>query len=165
MYERPLVCDTTVLLCLGRIGQINLLPALFDPICIPEPVLLELDMGRLLRRDTIDPRSLAWVTLVSVGQAGIDGLPPNSLGTGERAVIAYALAHQNCVAGLDDLRARQLAETLRLTVAGTLGILLRAKRAGLVSAVRPLLDTAVAQGFHVTPGLYRDVLELAGEAA
>ena len=125
MPERPIVCDTTVLLYLGRVGQIGLLPSLFSPI--------------------------------------IDSLPPNRLGRGEQEVIAHARAHQGAIAGLDDLRARQLAESLGLAVAGTLGLLLRAKRAGMVPAVRPLVDAVVAQGFHVNPVLYRDVLELAGE--
>ena len=71
MPKRAIVCDTTVLLYLGRIGQIDLLPALFSPVCVPEPVILELDMGRLLRSDTINPRGLAWVTPVSVSQVMI----------------------------------------------------------------------------------------------
>ncbi len=165
MPKRPIVCDTTVLLYLGRIGQIDLLPALFDPVWVPEPVRLELDMGRLLRRDTVDPKDLPWATLVLVTQVMIDTLPPNRLGPGEQAVIAYANVHKGSVAGLDDLRARQLAESLGLTVAGTLGLLLRAKRAGIVPAVRPLVDAAAAQGFYMSPELYRDVLELADEAA
>jgi predicted nucleic acid-binding protein len=107
--KRPIVCDTTVLLYLGRIDQIDLLPTLFDPILVPELVVLELDMGRLLRRDTVDPRVLPWATLVSVSQVMIDSLPPNRLGPGEQAVIAHANAHQGTVAGLDDLRARQPA--------------------------------------------------------
>jgi predicted nucleic acid-binding protein len=147
-----------------HIGQIDLLPALFDPVLVPECVKLELDMGRLLRRDTVDPEDLPWATLVLVSQVMIDALPPNRLGPGEQAVIAYANAHQGSVAGLDDLRARQLAESLGLTVAGTLGLLLRAKRASLVPVVRPLVDAAAAEGFHVGPDLYRDVLELADEA-
>lgn len=165
MSKRSIVCDTTVLLYLGRIGQLDLLPALFEPVWVPESIQLELDMGRLLRRDTVDPQELPWTTSVSVSQAMIDGLPPNRLGAGEQAVIAYANAHQGSVAGLDDLRARQLAEVLGLKVAGTLGLLLRAKRAGIVPAVRPLVDAAAAQGFHMSPDLYRDVLELADEAA
>ncbi|MFC2045896.1 DUF3368 domain-containing protein [Chloroflexota bacterium] len=80
-------------------------------------------------------------------------------------MIACANAHQGTIAGLDDLRARQLAEALGLTVAGIFGLLLRAKRAGLVPAVRPRVDAAVAQGFRVSPDLYQDVLELADEAA
>jgi predicted nucleic acid-binding protein len=161
--KRPLVCDTTIPLYLGRMGQIDLLPALFAPVYIPEQVCLELDMGRILHPDTISPRSLVWVELVSVSPALIDSLPPNRLGTGERAVIAYAQTHRGCVAGMDDLRARQLAEAIGLQVTGTLGILLRAKQAGLIPAVKPLVDDVTAQGFRLSPELHRDVLELAGE--
>jgi len=130
---------------------------------IPEPVILELDMGRMLRSDTVNPRNLAWATPVSVTQAMIDALPPNRLGVGERAVIAYACAGDGYAAGLDDLRARQLAESVGLKVVGTLGTLVRAKRAGLISAVQPLLDEVIFQGFRLNPELYRDVLALAGE--
>ena len=164
MSKHPLVCDTTVLLYLARIDQIDLLPTLFTPIYVPEPVMLELDMGRLLRPDTLDPRECAWATLVSVPHDVIAGLPPNRLGTGERAVIAHAHAHQGCIAGLDDLQARRLAEGLGLAVVGTPGVLLRAKRTGLLSTVRPLIDALTAQGFHLDSALYQDILSLAGEA-
>ena len=163
MPKHPLVCDTTILLYLGRISQIDLLPLLFAPVSVPEQVCLELDMGRVLRPDTINPRNLAWVELVSVSQVMIDSLPPNRLGIGERAVIAYVQAHRGYVAGMDDLRARQLAEAIGLRVTGTLGILLRAKQAGLIPAVKPLIDDLTVQGFRLSPKLHRDVLVLAGE--
>jgi predicted nucleic acid-binding protein len=95
----------------------------------------------------------------------IDDLPPNRLGAGERAGIAYARNQGGYVAGLDDLRARQLAEAMGLKVVGTLGILLHAKNADLVSIVQPLIDAVIAQGFRLSPDLYRDVLELAGEGS
>jgi predicted nucleic acid-binding protein len=152
-----------VLLYLGRIGQADLLPALFTPVYVPEPVMLELDMGRLLRPDTFNPHDCAWAMPAAVPQDAIDALPPNRLGAGERAVVAYAHVHQGCIAGLDDLQARQLAEGLGLAVVGTLGVLLRAKRAGLLSVVRPLIDALNAQGFRLDPELYQDVLGLASE--
>ena len=124
MTRHAIVCDTTLLLYLGRIERANLLPALFAPVYVPEAVLLELDMGRLIRRDTIEPRELDWVETVHVSQALMDQLPANRLGTGERAVIAYTHAHHIDLAGLDDLRARQLAEELDLGVVGTLGVVL-----------------------------------------
>jgi len=161
--KRPLVCDTTVLLYLGRIGRADLVPALFGPVYVPEPVVLELDMGRLLRPDTCDPRQWAWAERVTVSPEAIGALPPNRLGPGERAVIAYACSHPECVAGLDDLQARRLAEELGLTVVGTLGVLLRARQAGLILSVRPLVDALVVQGFHIDPSLYQEVLALAGE--
>jgi predicted nucleic acid-binding protein len=64
--DRTVVCDTSVLLYLGRIDQVELLPALFSTVYIPEQVVTELDMGRLLRRDTLDPRNHDWVNLVSI---------------------------------------------------------------------------------------------------
>lgn len=164
MDKRPIVSDTTVLLYLDRIAQIDLLHTLFSAVHVPEAVLLELDTGRLLRRDTIDPRDIAWTTAVPVSQATIDALPANRLGGGEQAVIAYAQAHPEYAVGLDDLQARRFAESLDLTVVGTLGILLRAKQAGLIRSVRPLLDDLIQQGFHLNLVLYQDVLELAEEA-
>jgi predicted nucleic acid-binding protein len=161
--EQPIVCDTTVLLYLGRVGLFGILPALFDPIYVPEQVALELDMGRLLRRDTIDPQDFAWAVPVSVSQDTIDGLPANRLGAGERAVIAYAHACDGCIAGLDDRQARQLAETLGIQVVGLLGILLRAKQADLIASIRSPLDAIVDQGFRLARDLYQDVLILANE--
>jgi predicted nucleic acid-binding protein len=158
------VCDTTVLLYSGRIGMVDVLSALFGPVYIPEQVILELDMGRLSRRDTIDPRDLAWAVPVSVPQAMIDGLPPNRLGAGERAVIAYAHAYEDSIAGLDDLQARQLAEALGIQVVGLLGILLRAKQADFIPSIRSPLDAMITQGFRLAPDLYQDVLKLANEA-
>ena len=165
MTKRDIICDTTVLLYLGRIGQASLLPSLFDPLYVPEPVLLELDMGRLVRRETIDPRDVGWAEIVPVPQALIDHLPSNRLGRGERAVIAYGHAYHVAVLGLDDLQARQLAKEMELTIVGTLGVLLRAKRVGLISSIHPLVDAIIAEGFRLDPDLYRDVLKLAGEDA
>lgn len=162
--KRSLVCDTTLLLYLGRIGQADLLPALFEPIVVPEVVVSELDMGRLVRRDSINPRRLNWITTVPVPQSDMDALPPNRLGIGERAVIAYARSHSAYLAGLDDHQARQLAERIGLTVVGTIGVLLKAKQASLIPAIRPPLDAVQSEGFRLGIDLYQDVLRLAGEA-
>jgi predicted nucleic acid-binding protein len=160
---RSVVCDTTILLYLGRISRLDMLPALFAPIYVPEQVVAELDMGRLLRRDTIDPRHFDWASVVAIEQSAIDRLPPNRLGIGEQSVIAYAQAHNCDVVGLDDLQARELAEQLGLKVVGILGVFLLAKRHALIPAVHPLMDAVIDQGFRLGVGLYNSVLELAGE--
>ena len=64
---------------------------------------------------------------------------------------------------LDDALARQVAETLRLPVTGTLGLLLDAKRLSLIPAVRPLLEQLDALGFRLAPHTRSAVLKLAGE--
>ncbi len=155
--------DTSLLLYLGRLRQVHLLPLLFAQVYIPEQVVLELDAGRLLRSDIVNPRHLEWATIVEVPDEQIAALPPNRLGPGERAVIAYALAGPDRVAGLDDARARSFAEELGLRVVGTIGILLLAKRRGYVPIVRPLMDAVRACGFYLDAELYTTALRLAGE--
>ncbi len=163
LVKPVLVCDTSVLLYLGRIAQVELLPALFAPIYVPEAVELELEMGRLLRSDTLDLQAHPWANVVAVPAAALDTLPANRLGHGERAVIAYARVQRVAVAGLDDRQARELAESLGLRVTGILGILLRAHRAGLVAQIQPLLDALIHWGFRLSPALYADALALAAE--
>ena len=48
---------------------------------------------------------------------------------------------------------------------GTLGILLDAKRAGLIDAVAPLLDALQQLRFRLSSSTRADVLKLAGEIA
>jgi len=106
MGEESIACDTSLLLYLGRIKKANILPVLYKKVSVPEKVALELDAGRLLRADTIDPRMLDSANVVSVSEKDILALPPNQLGIGEQSVIAYTRINPDYVAGLDDRLAR-----------------------------------------------------------
>lgn len=165
MSEQSMVSDTSLLLYLGRIGKLDVVPLLYREVCVPEKVIQELDSGRLLRGDTIDPRALDWITVVPVSQEDIDALPSNQLGIGEQSVITYAKIHAGYVAGLDDRLARLFAEQLGINVVGMIGGLLKAKRAGLISSLCPVLESARNQGFRMSKELYQEALLLAGEEA
>jgi len=165
MGEQSIVLDTSLLLYLGRIGKVDVLPLLYKEVSVPEKVVQELDAGRLMRGDTIDPRVLDWVSVVPVSQEEIDALPSNQLGIGEQSVITYAKIHAGNVAGLDDRLARLFAEQLGIKVVGMIGVLLKAKRAGLISSLSPVLESARNQGFRMSKELYQEALLLAGEEA
>jgi predicted nucleic acid-binding protein len=68
------------------------------------------------------------------------------------------------VRSLDDARARRMAATLGIPVAGTLGLLLNAKKAGLVPSVGALLERLQSAGFRLDPHTRGAVLDLAGES-
>lgn len=68
------------------------------------------------------------------------------------------------VAVLDDLAARRCAGTLRLQVVGTLGLLLMAKKAGVIPGVSGPLDAIVSAGLFIAPKHLSAILEQAGEA-
>jgi predicted nucleic acid-binding protein len=52
---------------------------------------------------------------------------------------------------------------LQLRLTGTLGVLIDAKRAGIIPTVRPLLDQLQSLGFRLAPPARAAVLKLAGE--
>lgn len=164
MPDLPLVSDTSPLLYLGRLGQLEALPQLFAPIYVPEQVVLELNAGRLLRSDTPDPRGLSWAQVVTVTLEMMAALPLNSLGPGERATMAYALRNGQMQVALDDRHARRVAQRVGLPIVGLVGILLKAKQARLLPAVQPQLDAARSQGFYLHSLTYQRALMLAGEA-
>jgi predicted nucleic acid-binding protein len=98
------------------------------------------------------PGSLAAVPLVS------------DLGPGETQVLAPALESSEPLTLFDDALARRVAASLGIAVEGTLGLLLDAKRTGLLASVRPLLDRLQSLGFRLDSGTRYAVLRLAGEA-
>lgn len=158
-----LVCDTSILLYLGRIRHLHLLPRLFPAILVPGQVAFELDVGRSLIPDVVDPRTLDFVTISSVSQTEMARLPANRLGEGERAVIALARRSNGTIAGLDDRQARQFASGLGLTVKGTVGLIIDAKQAGLIPVAHDLLELLRQTGFRLDRQLFETALSLAGE--
>lgn len=85
------------------------------------------------------------------------------LDAGEAEAIALATELPDCEVVLDDLRARRKAMRLGLSVIGVVGLLVQAKRRGLVEARRPLLDALRARGFYVSDALCEHALKLARE--
>lgn len=86
-----------------------------------------------------------------------------NLGAGERQVLTLALETADAICVLDDALARRVAIVLKLRITGTLGILIDAKRAGLIEAVRPQLDQLHSLGFRLAAHTRAAVLKMAGE--
>ena len=74
-----------------------------------------------------------------------------------------ALENKEAVAVLDDGLARRVAEMLEIQLTGTLGLLLDAKKANLIPAIKPVLDQLEALRFRLADDTRVAVLRLAGE--
>lgn len=81
------------------------------------------------------------------------------LGAGESAVLALALDRPQCSAVLDDGAARRCARALNLPFLGTLGAVLRAQRAGLITSATPVLKALQAAGLRLDTKTIRVALE------
>lgn len=157
------ISNTSPLQYLYQLGLLELLPRLAGRVTVPQSVVDELDAGRALGHNLPEVVTLAWVT-VRVPAASQYVASPE-LGSGETDVLRLALELPvgEAVVILDDAKAREAAGKLGLKLTGTLGVLLDAKRAGLVSEVAPHLDRLDALGFRLARGTRDAVLRLAGE--
>lgn len=109
-----------------------------------------------------DPGALDWI--VEKVPSGVVSLAlVAGLGRGEAEVIRLALEVEDPLLLLDDALGRRTAEGLGLPVRGTLGVLLDAKRRGLIPAVGPALFQLQTLRFRLAPETRDSILELAGE--
>lgn len=146
------VLDSTCLIALEKIGRLDLLPGLFSHLHAPPAVADEFG------------RSLPWLTVTSVSnQFSVTVLRTQlDRGEAEALVLASELAAERVV--LDHKKARRIAGTLELRVIGTVGIVLRAKQAGMIEACRPVLEELRRVGFHISEALFKEALRLADES-
>jgi len=86
-----------------------------------------------------------------------------SLGTGESSVLAYAASHPGTEAVIDDLAGRKCAACLNIPVRGTLGIILIAKKRGLIPFARPVLETLLRSGMYLSRSVLDQALRQVGE--
>lgn len=156
------ICNTSPFQYLHQIDQLRILPALAGKIIVPPAVVDEITVGRSVGVDLPDLSKLDWLVVRS--PAGQSALPLISdLGAGESEVLILALEIPGATVILDDILARRVADPLNVRLTGTLGLLLNAKQAGLISQVRPLLEQLQALRFRLSSATYQAVLKLAGE--
>lgn len=157
------VVNASPLILLGKVARLSLLTKLAERVVIPHEVVLEVDAGPAVdparlwlasegrrfsaKSDSFDLRVVAW-----------------DLGKGETAVICRALSLPGSVCILDDRAARDCARLFGARVKGTLGVLLLAKQAGLIPAVRPEIESLLNSGALLHEGVVREALQLAGES-
>ena len=157
---RIVVADSGPLIALGRLDALHLLPALFSEIQVTATVLAE----GAARRDFVDAQRLGQAVQAGWLKPCADNFegPGGRLDPGEASAIARALEID---AGLllDDRAAVVYARALGLKVIGTLGLLVLAKRGGLIEQVAPLVVQLQAGGHYLGPGAVQAALHAAGE--
>jgi predicted nucleic acid-binding protein len=151
------VADSGPLIALSRIGQLELLPQLFGRVQIPSAVWREVTQGAGEGRSgAAEVRAAPWIDVVSADEASVAGYAL-IVDEGEAAAIVVAKACDALLI-IDDDRGRRLALRLGLRIKGTLGILVLAKRRGLLARVRPLIDALPRCGVYVSQRLIDAVL-------
>jgi len=148
------------------VGHVDLLPQLFGMIVIPEVVYQELLANgenhpvtqTLIMVDWLDVRSVSDPSQVMILERD------RKLDPGEANAIVLALELQATQLLVDERLGRMEAKRQGLSITGILGVLLAAKRQGLIPVIRPILDRLVNEAnFRISRRLYDEVLVLAEE--
>jgi len=142
----PIIVDTSSLIALERINLLPILCKIYKEVVIPESVIKE--FGNL---------SLPWLSIRRVESNLLKLLIAElNLGKGESEVIVLA-SQTGLKIIIDDSKARKVAENIGLKLTGTIGVLMKAERLGLIGSAYGKVRELREKGFYVSEELLEDI--------
>ena len=153
MPERIVIADASCLIALLRIDQLEVLHSLYQEILITSIIWDE--VGEVLPD---------WIAVEAVEDQQKVKLLELELDQGEASAIALALQMEDPLLIIDEKKGRAVAKRLGLRVTGTLGIIVKAKERGFLSASKPVLDRLMDEGFRMSDLLFKHILHHLGES-
>lgn len=154
---RKVISNSTPLIILGKIGELEILKNLYGEIIIPRAVFEEVT----IKSDAI--KNLSWIKIFEVQDKSDRKIYQAKLHEGEVEVIMLAKEISADLLIIDDNAAKKFAKFLGFKVTGTLGILLKAKSEKIISEVRPILEKMLAKNFYISEEILKLVLKTAKE--
>jgi predicted nucleic acid-binding protein len=152
------VSNTTPIISLYKIEQLNLLRCLFGQITIPKAVYNEIAVlgeGKS-GYDAVDTSTFIAIKDIQNTLAA-DLLRPQ-LDYGETEAIILAIELEADVLILDEKKARRIAQANDIPVIGTIGVLQAANDKGLIPDIKTQLDRLIANGVWIDNTLYHSIL-------
>ena len=157
-----IVSNSTPLIVLGNIGQLELLKELYGEIYIPEAVLAEVTEKADSACHII--KEADWIHVCKIKTERDYRIYRAKLHAGEVETMILAQEEPKAdIVLIDDNAAKKTAKFLGLKVIGSLGILVKAKQSGLIPDIKPIIQKLLENGFYVSDEIIRIVLKAAGE--
>jgi predicted nucleic acid-binding protein len=162
MSNRLWVVNASPIISLANIEHAHLLPDSCDQLIIPRAVEHEILDGSDddLAKHWISTTGQQWVQ--DIGSV-VPLVATWDLGAGESAVLSWSYQHPEYQSVVDDLAARKCAKAFGIALCGTIGVIVIAKKVGIVPDAKPLLDRLIGVDFRIDDQLYQTALRLAGE--
>jgi predicted nucleic acid-binding protein len=155
-----LVADCSALVALATCDALSFLDQLFGTVVVPAAVYREAVVGNKPEAEQLRVYLQGRVRALDPEHPVLlDGFS----GPGETEAMLLYRQLQASYLLIDDRRGRRMARINNIEVIGSLGVLLNAKQAGLIKAVKPYLQRLSASDLYLSDALISMVLELAGE--
>lgn len=150
--QKVIVSDTSCLILLDKIGELELLKKLFGQIVITKEISIE------FKKELPD-----WFSIEEPTNKTYQIILEASLDKGEASAIAFAIEQTGCLLIIDDYKGRKYAEQLGIRITGTLGVIIGAKLSGHIESVKPILDKIKKTNFRLTEELEKKTLAKSNE--
>jgi predicted nucleic acid-binding protein len=136
--DKIIISDTACLIGLTNIGQIDIQREISSSVIVTPEVAKE--FGEPLPE---------WITIKAVSDSEKIRILNKFIGLGESSAIALAIEIGNALLIVDDKRARQFALSLDLEITGTLGLLIRAYRNGVIHDIDSVITSLRKADFRL----------------
>jgi predicted nucleic acid-binding protein len=147
---------------LARIEHLFLLPKLAQRIIVPSFVWQEVTQTSRTAPGAEDVLAQRWIEVAPADARRVGELA-RLVDRGEAEALALTEAFPDPLLLIDERKGRNLAASLGIRRIGTLGLLAKAKQAGLIPRVRPLVDSLISNNIYIRPAIIVEVLAAVGE--
>ncbi len=150
--HKTIISDTSCLILLHKIGELEILHKLFGIIITTSEVADEFGLPLP-----------SWFEIQQPIDKHYQSIIEESVDKGEASAIALAVELDDCLLIIDDLKGRKFALNIGLTIIGTIGVIVDAKLSGIITSVKPILSKIKATNFRITEQLELLILKRANE--
>jgi predicted nucleic acid-binding protein len=152
MPERIIISDTSSLIALTNIGELEILKGVYEEVVITPEIAEEYGL-----------ETPHWIRIERVNDKQKFKLLNLELDEGESSGIALALENESSLLIIDEKKGRGIAKKLGIKITGILGVMIRAKETGVVEKIKPLIDKLEKVDFRMSARLKSQILERVGE--
>lgn len=161
--HRIVISDTTAIIHLAKINALYILKSLYQEILIPQAVYDEIARGQKTQPGVLQVMNSGWIKVVPIKNMAVARKLQAHLDLGESEAIALALETNADLLIIDEKLGRDVAKSLVNKIIGVIGVLLEAKKLGIIPAIEPYLVELKKTGFLMSKDLVDLALKQAGE--
>ncbi len=158
------ISDSSVLINLAWINQLDLLPRLYQGVIVPPAVWQEVVEKGAGKPGAHEIAAAIWLQVKEPENRLLIHALRQDLDAGESEAIALALEEKADLLLMDERIGRAAAQHFNLPVIGLIGILIIAKQKQMLPEIKPSLDILrQVAGFYIAEPLYQRILRDASE--
>ncbi len=145
MDNEIIIADTSCLILLTKVNELNVLKAVFDKVFITAKIAEEFKQEL--------PK---WIKVVDIPFEEYKNIA-EIIDEGEASAISMSLNMPNSLLILDDIRARKYANSLGINIIGTLGVIVKAQKEGKIDSAMVVIEKMQKTNFRVSDKLIEQI--------